>query len=61
MTASFWKQQYVILLNGLLDRNASGALIRLSTPIINDDVGDARQRSVEFLRLSIPYLDNGLT
>jgi len=60
-TPSFWKQQYVILMNGLLDRNASGALIRLSTPIINDDVGGARQRSVEFLRVSLPYLDKGLT
>lgn len=59
-TSSFWKQQLVILLNGLTDRNASGALIRLSTPVIGDDLDDARRRSSEFLRVAMPYLDKGL-
>jgi len=59
-TPSFWKQQFVILWNGLTHRNASGALIELSTPIINDDVKEARRQIVEFLRVAVPYLDKGL-
>ena len=32
-TASFWLQQYIIFTNGIFNRNASGALIRVSTPM----------------------------
>ena len=59
-TRSFWKQQFVILWNGLLHRDASGALIRLSTPIVNDNMEEARRRITDFLRVALPYLDKGL-
>ena len=58
-TRSFWRQQFVIFTNGLLDRNASGALIRVSTPVA-DDVALARQRAMRFLSVAIPHLDRGL-
>jgi len=58
-TASFWRQQFVIFLNGLLRRNAAGALIRVSTPLEGDG-DDAPQRLRELLRLAVPYLDKNL-
>ncbi len=58
-TASFWRQQFVIFLNGLLRRNAAGALIRISTPLVpGDDDGPARAR--ELLRLAVPHIDKNL-
>ncbi len=59
-TPSFWTQQFVILWNGLTNRNASGALIRVSTPIVGGDAKEARQRIGKFLQVSVPYLDKGL-
>jgi EpsI family protein len=59
-TRSFWKQQFMILWNGLTKRDASGALIRLITPIVNNDVQAARERISEFVRVAVPYLDAGL-
>ena len=58
-TRSFWGQQLRIFLSGLLSRNASGALIRVSTPVTGD-VADARRRAVETMRLAIPHLDRNL-
>lgn len=58
-TRSFWMQQFTILANGLLSRNASGALIRVSTPV-GHDVDEARQRSMKFLGAAIPHLDRAL-
>ena len=58
-TESFWVQQFIIFTNGLLNRDASGALIRVSTPI-RTTVEDARQRSTEFFKVAIPYLDAAL-
>ena len=64
-TDSFWVQQLVIFCNGLSDRNASGALVRSSTPI-DGDIGDAeavasaRAMSVAMMRAAIPHLDRGL-
>jgi len=58
-TPSFWEQQLSIFLNGLFNGNASGALIRVSTPII-DDVDAARQRAGRLLAVAVPYLDRNL-
>ena len=58
-TRSYWVQQYVIFTNGLLYRNASGALIRVSTPVGND-LAAARRRSMKFLGIALPYLDRAL-
>ncbi|HUU10188.1 MAG TPA: EpsI family protein [Phycisphaerae bacterium] len=58
-TRSFWMQQLTILANGLLSRNASGALIRVSTPV-GRDVDEARQRCMRFLGAAIPHLDRAL-
>jgi EpsI family protein len=58
-TGSFWLQQFMIFVNGLLDRNASGALIRISTPI-ETGIDDARTNAIEFLRMGIPRLDQEL-
>jgi len=59
-TSSFWRQQAVILLNGLLDRNASGALIRFSTRIEGNNLAQARYRCAAFLRATVPHLDRSL-
>jgi len=58
-TPSFWRQQLTIFVNGLLSRNASGALIRVSTAI-GDDEQMARRRCMTMLGAAIPYLDAAL-
>jgi len=58
-TNSFWVQQLTIFWNGLLRRNASGALIEISTPV-RQDVHEARRLSKALLREVVPYLDNNL-
>jgi len=58
-TSSFWTQQAVIFVNGLFSRNASGALIRVSTPV-GDDLEAAKRRCKAMLRTAIPYLDANL-
>ena len=55
-TPSFWKQQFTIFANGLLRRNASGVLIRVSTPM-GDDEEAARRRCERMLSAAIPFLD----
>jgi EpsI family protein len=57
-TNSFWRQQMVIFANGLLHRNAAGALIRVSAKL--SELPDSRQEAREFLREAIPYLDRSL-
>ncbi len=62
-TNSFWTQQFTIFWNGLSNRNSSGALIRLSTPVESrnrGDYGQARQRSIRFLRASMDYVHRNL-
>jgi len=60
-TPSFWKQQLVIFANGLLGRNASGALIRVSTAVGDDENEEAaRRRCAAMLSAAIPYLDAAL-
>ena len=58
-TGSFWVQQFVIFANGLVARNASGALIRVST-VADRGVDDARDRCKTMLRVSVPHLDRNL-
>jgi EpsI family protein len=60
-TASFWLQQLIIFSNGLFNRNSSGALIRVSTPMNNGpEEAQARERAKDFLRIGIPYLNRVL-
>jgi len=56
---SFWAQQFIIFRNGLLNRNASGALIRISTPV-GAGIEEARARASGFMRCVIPHLDRTL-
>lgn len=58
-TGSFWRQQLSIFANGLLSRDASGALIRLSTPV-QGDIAEARRWCVDFMQNAIPHLDKNL-
>jgi EpsI family protein len=58
-TDSFWMQQLLIMWNGLVNSNASGALIRLSTPI-EQSPAQARERCIDYIRAVIPQLDANL-
>ncbi len=58
-TGSFWEQQLVIFLYGLINRNASGALLRVSTPLA-DDLPTARRRASEFLAATAVHMDRDL-
>ena len=55
-TRSFWYQQWIIFVNGLQDRNASGGLIHVTTPVTTD-TNAAQQRCVEMIRAVLPHLD----
>lgn len=63
-TPSFWRQQAKILFNGLLSRNASGALVRVTTPVRPlegaDGLQEARQRAMDLMATAIPHLDAAL-
>lgn len=58
-TRSFYRQQATIFLNGLLSRNASGALVRVSSPA-RPTLEDARRRCEAMMQTIIPYLDENL-
>jgi len=58
-TRSFWRQQMKIFVNGLTHRQGGGGMIRISLQI-DSDIPAARQRAVEFLRATIPGLDEHL-
>jgi EpsI family protein len=59
-TTSFVRQQATILVNGLLARDASGALVRVSTRVLGNDLEGARRRSVALMAAAIPHLDRAL-
>lgn len=62
-TNSFWMQQFTILWNGLTNRNSSGALIRLSTPVEGGSRGQfdtARRRTADFLRATMVHVHQNL-
>jgi len=58
-TSSFWIQQLTIFMNGLLSRDASGALVRVSTDA-RGSIPQARERSMALLRAAVPHLDQKL-
>jgi EpsI family protein len=58
-TRSFWSQQFAIFANGILGRDSSGALIRVST-VVGGSLDEARRRSVGLLRAAMPHLDQKL-
>jgi EpsI family protein len=58
-TRSFWRQQFEIFSNGLLSRDASGALVRVSTPV-ETSIEDARRLSVMFMRQALPYVEKAM-
>ena len=54
---SNWYWQQVAILGGMLAGDkASGGLIRLSVPVVDDDLPAARQQSREFLQAVIPQV-----
>ena len=74
-TTSFWVQQYTIFMNGLLNRNASGALIRAWTVVLpakadaaadlvqpdeQENVEAARRRAAGILQATLPHLHRNL-
>jgi len=62
-TTSFWTQQLTIFMNGLLNRNASGALIRVWTPVNSvseASLAEARRRAMGVLAAALPHLHRNL-
>ena len=60
-TPSFYKQQVQIIWNGLTRQNASGALIRYSTPIARPaDVDAGRARVDQLLAATFPPIRDRL-
>ncbi len=59
-TRSFWRQQFVIFSNGLLSRNAAGALIRVSAPVRPGRLAEARRRVFALFREAMPHVDLAL-
>jgi EpsI family protein len=60
-TPSYYQQQVQIVWNGLTRQNASGALIRYTTPMANSsDVERARSRTDELLAASFPFIRDDL-
>jgi EpsI family protein len=62
-TPSFYKQQIQIIVNGILRHNASGALIRYSTPMLSSgdkDLEAARKRVDQLLAGTFPMIRDNL-
>lgn len=62
-TYSFFKQQLVVFLNGLLQRNAGGALIHLTVPIISAAPGaeeEARELQYAATKVLMPEIHRNL-
>ena len=60
-TTSFYNQQIQIVWNGLARRNASGALVRYSTPMANfTDVAAARAHVDQLIAVTFPYIRDSL-
>lgn len=55
-TGSFFQQQLWIWLNGLRNRDASGALIRFSAPVVRGDEEATRRAVHELLSLVMPFV-----
>jgi len=59
-TASYWQQQIRVTLSRLRDPNASDALIRVITPVVEGRWEDARNRLTGFLAEILPHVDEAL-
>ena len=55
-TPSYWKQQFLIVFDNLIGKQASSALIRISSVIVADDVVKSQKDILEFSRSIIPEL-----
>jgi hypothetical protein len=58
-TARFGWQQILLFLGTRLSGNASGALIRVSTPV-SGNPDESKKRAVDLLRAALPYLHRAL-
>lgn len=56
-TDSYIMQQFLIFVNGLIDRNSAGALIRFDVPMRGRDVAAARQVALEAVEALMPGID----
>jgi len=59
-TPVYFTQQMMIFVNGLMDRNAAGAQIRVTLPIRNDDVDAARELALESMEAFMPQIHRNL-
>jgi EpsI family protein len=59
-TPSFFMQQMTIFFNGLVGRNAAGALIRVTVPVDLEDVDEARALGLAAAEALLPEIDKGL-
>ena len=59
-TGSFYTQQAKIVWDGLTGRNADGALVRYTTPLLNNDLDAARQRVDALIRCTFPLIRDKL-
>ena len=60
LTPNYYLQQFNIILNGMLHKNVSSALMRISSHSAGDDVEDATERVKRFARQVIPILEKYL-
>jgi EpsI family protein len=54
MVASYSKQQIYFLLDEIRYHKSRGALVRVSTMVINEDIKDAFRRLEDFIQISLP-------
>jgi EpsI family protein len=59
ITANYYRQQYNIVVNHLLRRAASSALVRFSSPIVRSE-GDTERDLADFIRLMLPEIKSHL-
>lgn len=60
-TPSFYRQQAQTVLNGLMNRNAAGALVRYSVTLDNpQDLPNARARVDQLLEVTFPHIKSKL-
>ncbi len=59
-TPSFSKQQFHIILNGLISSNTSGSLVRFSIDVTDNDVEKSRKQLVSTIQSLLPIIDQNL-
>jgi len=60
LTNNFYAQQLNIILNGMLHRNVSSALIRVSSYSAGGDIGKSTELAGEFAKKVIPIIEDRL-